>query len=62
MKSKMIKNIIKRKGLTLLKEQKKTNKLKRKGLILFKEKMQMKNLMNILKIKDQIQIIENKKE
>ena len=38
------------------------NIIKRKGQILFKEKMQMKNLMNILKIKDQIQIIENKKE
>ena len=38
------------------------NIIKRKGQILFKEKKQMKNLMNILKIKDQIQIIENKKE
>ena len=33
----MIKNIIKRKGLTLLKEQKKMNKFKTKGQILFIE-------------------------
>ena len=55
-------NILKRKGRILSKEIKKMNILKRKGRILFKEKMQMKNLMNILKKKDQIQIIENKKE
>ena len=51
-----------RKDLTLHKEQRKMNIFKRKDLTLFKEQMQMKNLMNILKIKDLIQIKENKKE
>ena len=58
----MIKNIIKRKGLTLLKEQKKMNKFKTKGQILFIEKMKRKMIKNKSEKRGLIQIRENKKE
>ena len=59
---KILKNIFKRKGLTLLKEQKKMNKIKTKGQILFIEKMKRKMIKNKDEKRGLIQIRENKKE